>query len=305
MPPRRSRRIAQQAPEVADTLEEVLRSERARKSRERWRNAPRQGLPADVQVVPCRQDPPAISPYSARCDGVNFHERTPNAAVHKALRLQTILDAPDFANAGDRAFARWFRPEGQTNAIRNQAIVTRPIIMESWVGTYGQISWDDLVSKSRPGRKYMANGQVDPKRRAIEVFREERHPGGAGYYIRWSNMDDVRVNGVGGAVVGGGIFALGPLPPFAIIEVQGEDVVIFWWRDMDALQAVPRGMPPQDGRQGPPNGGGGGDGDDGRGPRPERERRRPTREALGPRQNIPQPTANAANDPRVAPRAPR
>ena len=105
-PPRRSRRIAQEAPDVTDALEEVLRSERERKSRERFNNARDRGLPADLGVVRPRQDPPEISPYSARCDGVNFHDRTQNPHVDKALRLQRILDAPNFANAGDRAFAR-------------------------------------------------------------------------------------------------------------------------------------------------------------------------------------------------------
>ncbi|KAL8869560.1 MAG: hypothetical protein Q9174_004185 [Haloplaca sp. 1 TL-2023] len=306
-PPRRSRRIAQEAPEVTDTLEEVLRSERLRLSGIRSANARRQGLPADVEVVGCRQDPPAMSPYSARCDGRNFRDRTGNPTVNKALRLQRILDGPNFAGAGDRAFARWFRPEGQFGGVHHMTIATRPIIMESWIGTYGQISWDSFVSKGWPGRKYMANAQVDPKRRAIEVFREGRdHPNGAGYYIRWSDMNNVRVNGVGGAVVPAGNFAFGPLPPFAIITIQAEDVVIFWWRDADALQAVPRGMsPPPDVGPRPPRGPGGGDGG-GAGGAPgggtggdgsaRGGGRRVGREPLAPRSNMPQHTADYPND---------
>ena len=170
--------------------------------------------------------------------------------------------------------------------------------MESWIDAYGQISWDNLVSKSRPGRKYMVNAQVNPKRRAMEVFREDHHTNGPGYYIRWSNMNRVRVNGERGAVVGGENFAFGPLPPFAIIEV--EDVVIFWWRNIHALQAVPGDMPPRDGRPGPPNRRGGGDGGGVGGGRGGRtggdggdggERRRPARQPLAPR-DPPQPTAN-------------
>ena len=108
---------------------------------------------------------------------------------------------------------------------------TVPVVQMAWFETYGQISWDALVSAARPthaarGKKVKGKANTPRTRRCMEVFRSED-----GFFLRWQYDGPVLVNGEDLTPRGdeeGKEFAIGPMPPFAVVAV--ENVSIFWWR---------------------------------------------------------------------------
>ncbi|KAL8698516.1 MAG: hypothetical protein Q9201_006526 [Fulgogasparrea decipioides] len=201
-------------------------------------------------AVPLTQLPLAIpeqnahipSPYSSTVPKARFMEffgeMTRSGFVRRALVFQWNMDPP--AKAGfdkGQAFARWVRTpvKSDEQGLEERGLLcTRPVVEETWIGKHGQISWDDQVSTAKQGKR----GKAYPLRvrRAMEIFQRDRD-GEAVYFLWWERVQDVKVNGRRYEVEGAADFAIGPLPNFAVIEVEA--TVIFWWKNQHALGHVP------------------------------------------------------------------
>ncbi|KAI4220360.1 MAG: hypothetical protein L6R36_007675 [Xanthoria steineri] len=128
----------------------------------------------------------------------------------------------------------------------------RPVVSDIWVAERGQISWDDQISLLAASTRRGALNALKP-RRAAEFLRVDAVVGegegqekGKNFYFWWAPSQAVRVNGVD--VIpphtageeeeeGGPDVAIGPLPDFAVIQV--EDVVLFLWKNEAALGYMP------------------------------------------------------------------
>ncbi|CAL8583686.1 hypothetical protein XPA_009306 [Xanthoria parietina] len=130
----------------------------------------------------------------------------------------------------------------------------RPVVSDIWVAERGQISWDDQISLLAASTRRGALNALKP-RRAAELFRVDAVVGdgegqenGKEFYFWWALSRAVKVNGV--EVIpthtageeeeeeeGGPEVAIGPLPDFAVIQV--EDVVLFFWKNEAALRYSP------------------------------------------------------------------
>ncbi|KAL8993197.1 MAG: hypothetical protein Q9169_006528 [Polycauliona sp. 2 TL-2023] len=118
----------------------------------------------------------------------------------------------------------------------------RPMVQDIWVGERAQVSWDDEVSvlAARGTKRGVLNALRT--RRGVEFFAKggDGGDGDKEFFLWWRHSQGVRVNGVWvihphipGEEEGGPDVAIGPLPGFAIIQV--EDAVIFFWKDWAAL----------------------------------------------------------------------
>ncbi|KAL8698517.1 MAG: hypothetical protein Q9201_006527 [Fulgogasparrea decipioides] len=195
------------------------------------------GLPSNLPHVVPHPYPPVPSPFTTAMERSEILELSTNPAVDSAIEQLVSTHPPDFGEAQGRAFARWFRPgsAGATIPAERGLMRIRPVVSESWIGDLGEIVWDDHVSKFKNRRRGRATG---PKagRRAMEVVREQGEEA-ANYFLRWRHASDVMVNGRVCSYAGGVDWAIGPLPDFAVIEVEG--VVIFWWKKGEALECMP------------------------------------------------------------------
>ncbi|KAL8668738.1 MAG: hypothetical protein Q9168_006643 [Polycauliona sp. 1 TL-2023] len=138
---------------------------------------------------------------------------------------------------------QWLAPLGGGGAN-----CVRPVVSDIWVTERGQVSWDDQISTlARVTRRGVPNA-LRP-RRAAEFFSKvsEGEGGQKEYFFWWRHSKGVRVNGwrvvqphTPGEEEGGPDVAIGPLPDFAIIQV--EDVVLFFWKNQAALTYAPASM---------------------------------------------------------------
>ncbi|KAI4217812.1 MAG: hypothetical protein LQ349_009008 [Xanthoria aureola] len=130
----------------------------------------------------------------------------------------------------------------------------RAVVSDIWVAERGQMSWDDQISLLAASTRRGALNALKP-RRAAEFFRVdavvgegEQQEKGKEFYFWWAPSQAVRVNGVevdpphtAGEEKeeegGGPDVAIGPLPDFAVIQV--EDVVLFFWKNEAALRYSP------------------------------------------------------------------
>lgn len=128
----------------------------------------------------------------------------------------------------------------------------RPVVSDLWVAERGQISFHDQISLLAASTRRGALNALKP-RRAADLFRVDAVVGevegqekGKEFYFWWAQGRAVRVNGV--EVIpthtageeeeeGGPDVAIGPLPDFAVIQV--EDVVLFFWKNEAALHYLP------------------------------------------------------------------
>ena len=136
-----------------------------------------------------------------------------------------------------KSFVRWFFPPGiddMRNFERGLHRV-RPIAQETWVGPFTRISWDHQIATVNPKRRNQTNSMKP--RRALDIIRQGKEGDDASYYLRWVKKGSVTVNGVLCDNYGRESFAVGPLPEYAIIQI--EEAVIFWWRNEVALDYVP------------------------------------------------------------------
>ncbi|KAI4095837.1 MAG: hypothetical protein LQ344_001391 [Seirophora lacunosa] len=140
------------------------------------------------------------------------------------------------------AFAAWYRRCDTGPHFAEGEISVRNVCAATWIAAYGQIIWDDLVcSAQAAGKRCEAN--APRTQRAMEVFREGEAEA-AKYFLVWENDGEkqVRVNGqlCEVADTSDKFLAIGPLPNYAIIEV--EETIIFWFRNREALEYETAGI---------------------------------------------------------------
>ncbi|KAL8970177.1 MAG: hypothetical protein Q9197_003951 [Variospora fuerteventurae] len=157
---------------------------------------------------------------------------------NQAFTMVQWLDRPRFdawSLGGGVAFAKWYRRCDTGPQFVDGQMRVRTADAATWIGEYGQISWDDLVFAAQPGGGRCEANTPDA-RRAIEVFREGRGQA-AKFFMVWKNDggNPVRVNGqlCETPEASDEFFAVGPLPSYAIIEV--EETLIFWFGNRGAL----------------------------------------------------------------------
>ncbi|KAI4109150.1 MAG: hypothetical protein LQ339_001956 [Xanthoria mediterranea] len=177
----------------------------------------------------------------------NF-ERAGGAALVRCIRSPR-----DAAIAGSETQGLLPSSVGQGGAKGKGWNHVRPVVSDIWVAERGQISWDDQISLLAASTRRGALNALKP-RRAAEFFRVDAVVGegegqekGMEFYLWWARSDAVRVNGVevipphtaGEEEEGeeGPDVAIGPLPDFAVIQV--EDVVLFFWKNEAALRYSP------------------------------------------------------------------
>ena len=177
----------------------------------------------------------------------NF-ERAGGAAFVRCIRGPR--DAAIAGSATQRLLPSSVGPGGAKGKGWNHV---RPVVSDLWVAERGQIAWDDQISLLAASTRRGALNALKP-RRAAEFFRVDAVVGdgeeqekGKEFYFRWALSRAVRVNGV--EVIptltageeeeeeGGPDVAIGPLPDFAVIQV--EDVVMFFWKNEAALRYSP------------------------------------------------------------------
>lgn len=182
--------------------------------------------------------------------------------IHSSMTISIAAGMPleqNFDKGGGAAFVRCIRCPGDEVAGLGSAKwleaggkggkrkgwnCVRPIISDIWVADRGQISWDDQVSMVAGSTRRGALNALKP-RRAAEFFRVDGRGEEKGFYFWWAHSRAVRVNGfwvirpdVGGEEEDGGPdVAIGPLPDFAVIQV--EDAVWFFWKNEAALRYLP------------------------------------------------------------------
>ncbi|KAL8645826.1 MAG: hypothetical protein Q9210_006494 [Variospora velana] len=158
---------------------------------------------------------------------------------NQAFTMVQWLERPQsdvWPAGGGVAFAKWYRRCDTGPQFVEGQMRVRTVDAATWIGEYGQISWDDLVFPAQPrGGRCEAN--TPEARRAMEVFREGRGQA-AKFFLVWENDSGkpVRVNGqlCETPDASDEFFAIGPLPSYAIIEV--EETLIFWFGNRGALE---------------------------------------------------------------------
>ena len=153
----------------------------------------------------------------------------------------------NWEKAGGVAFVRCFRLpgddrgtgegqylEGGKTAAR---VCVRPVVQDLWVGKRAQVSWDDQVSMLPSTTKRGKAASTLKARRAAEFFRVGEGEEEKEFYFWWEDSRGIRVNGI--LVLGedDSEIAVGPLPDFAVIQV--EDATIFFWKNEAALHFTP------------------------------------------------------------------
>ncbi|KAI4255129.1 MAG: hypothetical protein L6R42_006894, partial [Xanthoria sp. 1 TBL-2021] len=187
------------------------------------------------------------------------------STLHSSLTISIAAGMPlerNFDKGGGAAFVRCIRcpgdevagsgtekwleagGKGKGGAKGKGWNCVRPIVSDMWVAERGQISWDDQICMLRASTRRGGLNALKP-RRAAEFFRIDGQGEEKGFYFWWAQIRAVRVNGfwvirpgVGGEEEEGGPdVAIGPLPDFAVIQV--EDAVLFFWKNEAALRYLP------------------------------------------------------------------
>ncbi|KAL8749442.1 MAG: hypothetical protein Q9199_007677, partial [Rusavskia elegans] len=185
--------------------------------------------------------------------------------INSSFTISTAAGMPlkrNFDKGGGAAFVRCIRcpghevaglgtskwleagGKGQGSAKGKGWNCVRPIVSDIWVLERGQISWDDQICMLGASTRRGGLNALKP-RRAAEFFRIDGQGEEKGFYFWWAHSRAVRVNGlwvirpdVGGEEEEGGPdVAIGPLPDFAVIQV--EDAVLFFWKNEAALRYLP------------------------------------------------------------------
>lgn len=194
------------------------------------------GLPWDLPRVAPHGESSDPSPHAVEFPG-KWNQTTDSFTIWK---IQSLMDRPNFDEAGGRPFARWFRTKVAGHVPQEQAgrVITTPHVSQTWIGHRGLIAWDDLDVKAPRRRKTATWGKMNvPRpRKAIEVYRETVE-GESQYFMRYENIRELQVNGEFCTHDGTADFAIGPLPAFAVIKV--DTTMIFWWEDSVALEYIP------------------------------------------------------------------
>ncbi|KAI4199716.1 MAG: hypothetical protein LQ350_004438 [Teloschistes chrysophthalmus] len=190
------------------------------------------------------------SPHSARLEPSDMGDKeilglSISDILLKDLRLQYELFTPVWADDGvGKAFARCMGP-GTTRGTEPTADdSTAPVISETWIQDHGFISWEsiDLVKMPRNSRVADRKKANAPRaRHVVEVFRENDEEDRPQFYMRYEMPVAVKVNGdLCTHTSGDGNFAIGPLPEYAIIEI--DTAVIFWWKSEEGVEYLPEDL---------------------------------------------------------------
>ncbi|KAI4099244.1 MAG: hypothetical protein L6R37_006046 [Teloschistes peruensis] len=171
----------------------------------------------------------------------------------EVLRLQYPLPSPVWADDRvGKVFARWICP-GTANATGATADdSTAPVVSETWIRDHGFISWDsiDLVKMPRNSRVVADRKKANAPRarHVVEMFRDNNNNNNNDdeedtprFYMRYEMPVAVKVNGdVCTHESGDGNFAIGPLPDYAIIEI--DKAIIFWWKNAEGTEYLPEDL---------------------------------------------------------------
>ncbi|KAL9008728.1 MAG: hypothetical protein Q9173_006179 [Seirophora scorigena] len=171
------------------------------------------------------------------------NEQDMPTGVTQAFSIIKCLERPPFDVWPEgAALAAWYRRCDIGSRFAEGEIRVRTVCAASWIAAYGQIIWDDLVcSAQAAGKRCEAN--APRSRRAMEVFREGEAEAWK-FFLVWENDGEKRVHVNGQlcevADTSDEFFAIGPLPSYAIIEV--EETIVFWFRDREALEYETAGI---------------------------------------------------------------
>lgn len=192
------------------------------------------GMPAQTPTKPL---PKYSSPYAISVKELDIEKAAMPPALKTAFAVQNAIGRPlEDAWKDGVAFATWYRhaksDDDADMYVKKGKMAIRPVVEAAWIGSYGQIVWEDAVSGARRTRPGKAN--PPQLRRAVEVNRE-----GEGEDARFSLV----CRRVGKVTVNGQLypasdedeanFTVESLPEYAIIEV--EDTVVFWFQNFEAL----------------------------------------------------------------------
>ncbi|KAL9594289.1 MAG: hypothetical protein Q9219_007116 [cf. Caloplaca sp. 3 TL-2023] len=193
------------------------------------------GLPARIPRV----EPEPCAPYPSPFADMGTWWLPSGTLEHMTDAFAVIgtIGRPRYDWDSEAAFVVFYRhvnADAETY-IEYGDMCTRPIAGITWVGQYGQVSWEDQISVAKPIKRGRAN---PPRaRRALEFFREGDMESEK-FFVVWGAASGIKVNGreVLPESESAAEVAIGPLPSFAIIEV--EKTTIFWFRDQAALDYV-------------------------------------------------------------------
>ncbi|KAI4176703.1 MAG: hypothetical protein LQ346_007836 [Caloplaca aetnensis] len=232
-----------EAPETAAEAADAATDAPVEKDESQNKGKEPAGLPTDIQRIAPEANSKYPSPYAVLTrEDFDFGKADTSLALTgayltlRAHRQRVQQQRPGLVWKEDVAYAVWYRHGDLKAPATAEPMYTRPVCMETWIESHGQISWDDLVSDSHDTKKGIANTPQAGSRRAMEVYRDG--DGDAGFFFSWHDAQkQVKVNGKPCLSGNAGGVLVGPLPNFAIIEI--EETAIFWFRNKEALDYVP------------------------------------------------------------------
>ncbi|KAL8913986.1 MAG: hypothetical protein Q9172_007177, partial [Xanthocarpia lactea] len=212
------------------------------------------------RIAPSQEPTPIASPFGHQRLNRDYERNlhwsfmdTPlykNGSVKDACHMNRAAGMPfekNWKKAGGVAFVRCFRLpghdlgagegqylEGSKTAAR---VCVTPVVQDLWVGKRAQVSWDNQVSMLPSTTKRGKAASTLKARRAAEFFRVGEGEEEKEFYLWWEDSRGIRVNGI--LVLGedDSEIAVGPLPDFAVIQI--EDTIIFFWKNEAALDFTP------------------------------------------------------------------
>lgn len=182
--------------------------------------------------------PVYLSPWAAVADQ-DWSIDAADAAetVKKAYTVLKAMGRVEFEWEHEAGLMVWFRRVNgdMATGVDEGLLCMKPVVGMTFVAGYGQVCWRDQVAPAKRVKAGKANALR--VRAAMEVFREGEGDE-ARFFVVWEDMRAVKINGrvcvpEDDGTVG---YAAGPLPEFAIVEV--EDTVVFWFRDIKAMDFV-------------------------------------------------------------------
>ncbi|KAL8635171.1 MAG: hypothetical protein Q9228_007314 [Teloschistes exilis] len=246
---------ANSQPESNETSQPKSKAASKAKSKAASRSKPKAKVPqSDLPRVVPTAIAVLPSPHSTRLEESDLADKESlgdscSDILLEVLRLQYALSPPVWADDRvGKAFARWICP-GTANATGATADdSTAPVVSETWIQEHGFISWDsiDLVKMPRNSRVVADRKKANAPRarHVVEVFRDNNNDDEEDtprFYMRYEMPAAVKVNGdICTHESGDGNFAIGPLPDYAIIEI--DTAVIFWWKSAEGTEYLPEDL---------------------------------------------------------------
>ncbi|KAL8856859.1 MAG: hypothetical protein Q9178_006576 [Gyalolechia marmorata] len=270
-PPRRSKRQRHEEPEYIPqpspqpkrrktSLSTEQPTQPAPSARKPKKPSPPRRLEDLPRIAPSQEPTPIASPFGHRQLNREYERSihwsfmdTPlyqNESVKDACHMNRAAgmhSEKNWEKAGGMAFVRCFRLPGHDLGAAEgpylggsktaARVCVTPVVQDLWVGKRTQVSWDDQVSMLPSTTKRGKAASTLKARRAAEFLRVNKGEEEKEFYLWWEESRGIRVNGI--LVLGedDGEIAVGPLPDFAVIQV--EDAIIFFWKNEAALEFTP------------------------------------------------------------------